>query len=285
MLSETKSAFGGKKVNITISGEGGQGIQTIAKILIEAAVDVGFEAAYMPVFGVEQRGTPSVAHITISNQKLRYPKFDIADYAIILQSRAIKVIERYVSPNTKVIFDSSTISEKDLPKTSVHLLGLPATKIANEQFSPKSFNIIVLGALTKLLDIPEKNIWQLVLKVLGKKFKTEEIKNINKEALLFGRETIFEKSKFTKAIYRTKHKAVIFKGYNKTGQIFPGRCKGCGICILKCPVGALSFSEDLGLYATPIPKVDLEKCIACGNCRNFCPDGAINIEKDSNLIK
>jgi Pyruvate/2-oxoacid:ferredoxin oxidoreductase delta subunit len=44
-------------------------------------------------------------------------------------------------------------------------------------------------------------------------------------------------------------------------------------------VAALSLSEELGIFATPIPKVDLEKCIACGNCRNFCPDGAINIYK------
>jgi formate hydrogenlyase subunit 6/NADH:ubiquinone oxidoreductase subunit I len=39
----------------------------------------------------------------------------------------------------------------------------------------------------------------------------------------------------------------------------------------------------LGVFATPIPKVDLEKCIACGNCRNFCPDGAISVIKDKDL--
>ncbi|MFA4996293.1 MAG: 2-oxoacid:acceptor oxidoreductase family protein [Patescibacteria group bacterium] len=270
-----------KKINITLAGEGGQGIQTIAKILSEAAIASCHEVAYMPVFGVEQRGTPSVAHITVSDKQLRYPKFDIADYVIVLQSRAIKAVEQYVSPNTKVIFDSSTISAKDLPKTSVHILGMPATKLAHEQFNPKAFNIIVLGVLTKILDIPEKDIWELVMKVLGKKFKTDEIKNSNKEALSFGRELILEKDNFSKATYKTKHKSIVFKGYGKTGQISPTRCKGCGICIVKCPVGALSFGEDLGVYATAIPKVDLEKCIACGNCRNFCPDGAININKDS----
>jgi len=270
-----------KKISLTLTGEGGQGIQTIAKILINAAVDAGFEVAYMPVFGVEQRGTPSVAHITISDKPLRYPKFDIADYVVILQSRAVTAAEKYVSPNTKVIFDSSTVSVSDLPKTSVHIMGLPATKIAYEQFNPRSFNIIVLGALTKLLDIPEKNIWQMVLKVLGKKFKTKEIEKANNDALLYGRDVVFETKDFTKAIFKAKHKAVIFKGHNKHGELLPGRCKGCGICIAKCPVGALSFSSDLGVYATPIPQVDLERCIACGNCRNYCPDSSISIEKDS----
>ena len=180
-----------------------------------------------------------------------------------------------------MIFDSSTISVNDLPKTSVHILGIPATKVAQEQFNPRSFNIIVLGAITKLLDIPEKNIWQMVLKVLGKKFKTKEIEKSNNEALLYGRDTVFEQKDFTKAIFKSKHKAVIFKGHGKHGELIPGRCKGCGICITKCPVAALSPSNDLGVFATPIPQVDLERCIGCGNCRNFCPDSAISIEKDS----
>ncbi len=275
-----KSASGGKKINITITGEGGQGIQTIAKILTAAAADAGYYVAYMPVFGVEQRGTPSVAHITIHDKVIRYPKFDTADYVIILQSRAIKSVENYVGPETKVIFDSSTISAKDLPKTSVKIFGIPATKIALEQFHPRSFNIIILGAITKLIGISEDDIWQIVLKVLGKKFKTKEIEDFNKQALLFGRETQLEKDKFSKAVFKLKTKTILVKGGGKHGEIIPARCKGCGICIAKCPVAALSVSSELGVYATAVPQVDLEKCIACGNCRNFCPDGAISIEKD-----
>lgn len=279
MLNNSK-LISKKKINITLAGEGGQGIQTIAKILSEAVVDAGYYAISMPVFGVEQRGTPSVAHITISDKVLRYPKFDVADFTVILQARAVSAVEKYVSPNTKVMFDSSTISTSDLPKTSVHLLGIPATKIANEQKNPKSFNIIILGALTKLLEIPEDNIWPIVIKLLGKKFKTKEIEKANYEAYILGREIVFETKNFTKATYKTKHRSIIYKGHGKTGEIIPGRCKGCGICIVKCPVAALSSGNELGVYATPMPVLDLEKCIACGNCRNFCPDSAISVIKD-----
>ena len=58
-------------------------------------------------------------------------------------------------------------------------------------------------------------------------------------------------------------------------------CTGCGTCIEKCPVKALSFGEDLGVFAFPVTKIDLEKCIVCGNCRRFCPDGAIGVDKNS----
>jgi Pyruvate/2-oxoacid:ferredoxin oxidoreductase gamma subunit/Pyruvate/2-oxoacid:ferredoxin oxidoreductase delta subunit len=268
------------KTSIILSGEGGQGIQTIAKIFSSAAFNNNLEIAYMPSFGVEQRGTPSIAFITVSSSKLRYPKFDIADIVVVLQSRAVSAIEKFISPNTKVIFDSSTIPVSDLPKRAIRLYGVPATKLAQEQFSPKSFNIIIIGALSKQIGIPEKIVWDSIMEVLGKKFKTEEIKNASHEAFLFGRNLVYETKEFSDAIFKPKHKAIVVKGHNKHGEILPQRCKGCGICIEKCPVAALRFGKELGLYATPIPEVDLEKCIACGNCRNFCPDGAISIEKD-----
>lgn len=286
MLSKSKSlpdrqagAFGGKKINIIIAGEGGQGVQTVAKILSTAIFNQGQEVTYMPSFGVEQRGTPSVAYFSFSSDPLRYPKFTIADYAVILQTRAISSVEKYISPNTKVIFDSSTISHNDLPKTAVHLLGIPATLLANTKFNTKAFNIIILGALTNLLELSADAVWSEISNTLGKKFTNESIKQQNREAFLYGHDSILEKNDFTKASIRPKHTSILYKGFGKVGEIVPKRCKGCGICIIKCPVGALSFGEDLGIFSTPVPQSDLEKCIACGNCRNYCPDSAICFEK------
>ena len=48
---------------IVISGEGGQGIQTIAKVLAESFKDSGFYVSYIPQFGPEQRGAPSISFI------------------------------------------------------------------------------------------------------------------------------------------------------------------------------------------------------------------------------
>lgn len=280
MLSNAKYPFYGKKINIIFSGEGGQGVQTIAKIFTQAAFKTGLEVSAIPSFGVEQRGTPSSVFITLNNSSLRYPKFLVADYVVVLQNRAIDAVEKFISPNTKVIFDSSTISHGSLPKTAIHLFGIPATKIANEKFNPRSFNIIILGYLAKLFNFNPEMVFNETAVVLGKKFSNKEILKQNKEAFYTGYEIVPEKNDFTKAIFKPSTKAIFVKDHNKSGQILPSRCKGCGICIAKCPVAALSFGEELGVIATPVPKVNLERCIACGNCRNFCPDGAISIVKD-----
>lgn len=78
----------------------------------------------------------------------------------------------------------------------------------------------------------------------------------------------------------------IFKAKNvkvKEGSftLFPELCKGCGICVEKCPFKALEFTDtDLGVYSTPTPEVDPEKCTLCKICEIFCPDCAIRVEKN-----
>lgn len=61
--------------------------------------------------------------------------------------------------------------------------------------------------------------------------------------------------------------------------IFPNLCKGCGLCIEKCPVKCISWSEELGVYGTPRVEADMKKCIVCGICQMVCPDTAIRVEK------
>lgn len=269
-----------KPIKVLLAGEGGQGIQTMAKIIAESAVEAGYKASYIPSFGVEQRGTPSVAFVIISKNTIFYPRFLNADYAVVMQKRAVKTISNYISPSTKIIFDSSTMSVTDLPKKSVHIFATPATKYAYDNFTPKSFNLIVTGKISHILNLPAKAVWQTIKTLLGRKFKNGKIEEVNRNAFNFGYNLVFEVKQFSEPDFCPSQQKIISIGHGKEGEIVPTRCKGCGLCIEKCPVRALRFSTTLGLFATPVPEVDLEKCIDCGNCRRFCPDGAINIEKN-----
>ena len=265
---------------ILLAGEGGQGIQTIAKAIGEAAAKAGREVSYIPVFGVEQRGTPSISFVTIAQSTIRYPRFDVADIVVVLRSRAISRVEPYISPNTTILIDSSTVSPKYFSKKAVHMYGIPATKIASENYHPKSFNMIILGVLSKMLDINPETAWEMAAENLGAKLNDPQTRKMNHDAFLYGYEAILEHGNFSKPVYETKKSKNIYKNKEKTGEVDPSLCKGCGICIEKCPVKALSFGEDLGYFALPVPTIDIEKCIVCGNCRRFCPDGAIGVNKN-----
>lgn len=61
---------------------------------------------------------------------------------------------------------------------------------------------------------------------------------------------------------------------------FLGLCKGCGLCLIKCPVKAIRFSEkEVGVYSTPAVEIDPKKCIFCGICETICPDSALRVDK------
>ena len=46
-------------------------------------------------------------------------------------------------------------------------------------------------------------------------------------------------------------------------------CTGCGACISKCPVSAITLKQEIqGMYRAV---VNTEKCTSCGLCTSICP--------------
>ena len=268
-----------KRTNLSIAGEGGQGVQTITEIFCKTLFEAGYEISFIPYFGVEQRGSPSISYVAISNEKIHHPKFETADFMIILQKRAIEKISSYSTLSTKYLFDSSQIDKSDLPELCNTVYAIPATSIAKDKFTQKSANLIILGAMAKLLNLDKNILWSCTFQKLKNKFKSKEIAQSNKNALFYGYDYILENKHFSQASFTPSKEIKIFKNDSKVGSIDPKLCKGCGICLVKCPVAAIKWSNELGISSTPVPKIDLSRCIGCGNCLNFCPDGAIGVRK------
>lgn len=63
--------------------------------------------------------------------------------------------------------------------------------------------------------------------------------------------------------------------------VSPDLCKGCGLCIEKCPSQVIDWVKETGVYGTPIVGAKrIERCTACSICALVCPDAAIDIEKN-----
>jgi len=72
-------------------------------------------------------------------------------------------------------------------------------------------------------------------------------------------------------------------------QINKERCKGCGLCILVCPLKQIEISDQLntkGYYPARFLEEDVceseeTKCTGCSLCGIMCPDVAIEVYRDT----
>ena len=61
-----------------------------------------------------------------------------------------------------------------------------------------------------------------------------------------------------------------------TYYIDPAKCKACGICARKCPVGAISGAKKQAHV------IDQDKCVRCGTCMDVCPERFDAVSKTLN---
>jgi 2-oxoglutarate ferredoxin oxidoreductase subunit delta len=63
-------------------------------------------------------------------------------------------------------------------------------------------------------------------------------------------------------------------------------CKGCNICIKKCPVDALEESDKLTKKGIRPPKLnEVNECNYCRYCELICPDFALTVIPDKEIKK
>lgn len=175
---------------IVICGEGGQGVQSIAKIIAQAAFDQGKKAVYVPYFSTEKRGGVTEAFAQVGDFVPAYPKFAKADLWVVLSQRAVERVYGYLKDDTKIIINSFLV--KDLSRIERWKpIGIDAGRIAKEEFKkPRVFNMIIMGAMLKMIPGLDKDKFEAALDhVFASKYaKDPSLKELNRKAFEKGYE-------------------------------------------------------------------------------------------------
>ena len=153
------------KFKILLAGDGGQGVQTIAKIVSECFFAKNFEVSSIPNYGLEQRGGVSLSFIQVSDKKIFYPKFAKADFLLLMSDQARERTLEHVSDDTEII-DFKNYQEI----------------ILQNKISRSSLNIFFLGVVAKFLSeknlISKDDIFVIFEKKLASKKNWEENKQV-----------------------------------------------------------------------------------------------------------
>jgi len=163
-------------MKILFVGEGGQGIQLAAEILAHTVFREGKETSLIPNFGVEQRGGVSLAFM-VANEDASYPKFDKADYLILLCDRGFARIKHYIGKNTVVLAGPEITINPEIEGKWV--------KVETGNLPLQVANMRLLGELLNLTHLVSKEqIKKTLEEKLEEKFSADpNLKKLNFQAV------------------------------------------------------------------------------------------------------
>lgn len=186
------------KADIILSGVGGQGIVSIAATIAQAALDNDLFIKQSEVHGMSQRGGAVYSHLRISDKPIASDLIPMGGADIIISVEPMESL-RYlpwlkeegwlVTNSTPFInipdYPDLNLLHSEIEKFPNHIL-INADEIARQVKSPRSSNIVMLGAASPFLEIPLENFEQAIKKIFGR--KGEKIVELNIHALHAGRE-------------------------------------------------------------------------------------------------
>ena len=137
------------KVDILISGFGGQGVISLGKILAKIALKMDKHIVGFPSYGAEMRGGTAHCFVKISDSPIASPFVEHPDIAVILNQPSLDKFKKKFKKGSTVILNSDLISNEVSGK-GIKKISLALNKIALECGDIKVANIVVLGVLTRL---------------------------------------------------------------------------------------------------------------------------------------
>lgn len=140
------------KIEIRISGLGGQGVVLAGKILGTAAVYDGKNVVQTQSYGAEARGSAAKSEVIISDDEIRFPAVRKCDILVAMSQEALEKTINDLKEDGVLLLDSSNI--KDVPKIKAKIIKIPATTTAERLFGKKLYaTMTMLGALRKITNI------------------------------------------------------------------------------------------------------------------------------------
>ena len=133
------------KKEVILSGFGGQGVMSIGKNLVEAAVAEDLEASWVPSYGPEMRGGTANCSVVISDSAIGSPVFAVSTELIALNEPSLEKFEAGVQSGGTVFVNSDVVTDR-VSRADLTAYYVPCAKIAEEVGNPKVGNMVMLGA-------------------------------------------------------------------------------------------------------------------------------------------
>jgi indolepyruvate ferredoxin oxidoreductase beta subunit len=188
-------------VNLIFSGVGGQGVLLATELICGAALQAGMDVKKSEIHGMAQRGGSVVSHVRYG-EKVYSPIIEKGTADVVVSFELLEAARylEFLKPGGIVIVNDLRLApmpvltgkaeypadlEKRLAAKAAEVYKLPAQEVANRIGNKNVVNVVILGALSKLLEFDEEH-WKGVLE----KRVPQRFLDVNRIAFKEGRDLV-----------------------------------------------------------------------------------------------
>jgi 2-oxoglutarate ferredoxin oxidoreductase subunit gamma len=139
-------------IKTIFAGFGGQGVLSMGLNLAQAAMLEGKNVTYLPSYGAEVRGGTANCTVAVSDEEIASPVASSPDFVVALNYPSLVRFQHQIQSGGLLLVNSS-LADAEVSRGDIDIVGVPANSIAEELGSPRSANMVMLGALTKKSNI------------------------------------------------------------------------------------------------------------------------------------
>lgn len=193
-----------KSYNFLLAGVGGQGTILASNVLAEVALAAGYDVKKSEVHGMAQRGGSVNTHVRWDAEQVYSPLIGLGEADVLLifeEAEGLRYAE-YMRPGGVAIVNQQVIepitvtsggahypTEEELRTTFTMLTErfclVPGAAIAQELGNARVANVVLMGALSTFLDVPEKTWLEVIEARVPQKYV-----ELNRQAFLKGRKAV-----------------------------------------------------------------------------------------------
>ena len=184
------------KKDIILCGVGGDGIVSVAKIISDAALNLGMYVKQSEIHGMSQRGGSVFSHLRISSDPIFADVIPEGKADIILSSEPMEALRYlpFLAPDGVVITNSDPFinikNYPDIEKVNAELAKLKKCVSFNANAIAKEINargnMVLLGAAAPYLEIPFEELEKAIKAIFGR--KGDAVVETNIKAIRAGRD-------------------------------------------------------------------------------------------------
>jgi indolepyruvate ferredoxin oxidoreductase beta subunit len=177
------------RCSFVLVGVGGQGILLASNIVAEVGLAAGYDVKKSEVHGMSQRGGSVVSHVRWDRAQVFSPLVGHGEADVLLAFERMEALRfaDFVRPGGTAVVNETeivpiTVSagdavypaagelERVFAAVGARLIVVPGERLAAEAGTVKAANVVLLGAISTLLEVDERVWWDCLAERVPKKF-------------------------------------------------------------------------------------------------------------------